>query len=144
MKICANLFKEGKTDKQVAKILDVTEQTINNWKNARPKFFESLKDWKAEADEKVVRSLYERACGYTCKETKIASHEGMIMDMKEIDKHYPPDPTSMIFWLKNRQPDEWREKQDIEFDLSSIPNAQLTEMAKIALGKIDEIEDKEV
>lgn len=27
-------------------------------------------------------------------------------------EHYPPDATSMIFWLKNRQPDKWRDKRD--------------------------------
>jgi len=29
-------------------------------------------------------------------------------------KHYPPDTTAAIFWLKNRQPAKWREKQEVE------------------------------
>jgi hypothetical protein len=32
----------------------------------------------------------------------------------EYVRHYPPDPTSMIFWLKNRQPQDWRDKQEHE------------------------------
>lgn len=43
----------------------VTEQTWNNWKTSHPDFFESIRDWKREADEKVERSLFERAKGYT-------------------------------------------------------------------------------
>lgn len=142
MSICKNLFLEGKTDKQVAQILDVTEQTINNWKNAQPHFFESLKDWKIIADEKVEKSLYERACGYTCKETKVASHEGLIIDKVEIDKNYPPDPVSMIFWLKNRKPDEWRDKQDISFDISNVPNEELVKMGIDAARMIRENNNK--
>ena len=29
-------------------------------------------------------------------------------------KHYPPDTTAAIFWLKNRQKSKWRDKQDHE------------------------------
>lgn len=94
----------------MAKIVGVTEQTFNNWKKSYPSFFESLKDWKAEADKKVERSLYERACGYFHPEEKIFTYEGGVIRADTI-RHYPPDPTSMIFWLKNRQPDKWRDKQ---------------------------------
>ena len=91
------MAKLGLTDKQMADVLDITEQTINNWKKARPKFFESLKDWKAEADIVIEQSLRDRAKGWT----------------DSTGKEYPPDPTSMIFWLKNRQPEKWRDKQDL-------------------------------
>ena len=47
----------GMTDKEMAELLGVTEQTFNNWKKKFPEFFESLKNWKMEADEKVERSL---------------------------------------------------------------------------------------
>jgi hypothetical protein len=29
-------------------------------------------------------------------------------------EYYPPDPTSMIWWLKNRRPDRWRDVQNID------------------------------
>jgi transcriptional regulator with XRE-family HTH domain len=103
----------GLTDVQIAKKIGVTKQTLNNWKKGNPDFFDSLKDWKAEADGKVERSLYERACGYSHPETKIFCSDGQIITQETI-KHYPPDPTSMIFWLKNRQPDKWRDKIETE------------------------------
>lgn len=123
------LARRGFTDKEIATVLGVTEQTINNWKIKHPKFFESLKDWKAEADEKVEVSLYERACGYSHPETKAQWVESFVehdetyikvgrWEYAELIRHYPPDPTSMIFWLKNRQAAKWRDKTEVEHGLS--------------------------
>jgi len=107
------LALKGFTDKEMASVVGVTEQTFNNWKKQKPLFFESLKDWKLIADHEVERSLYERAKGYEHTETKAQFVDG---DWETIDmtKHYAPDPTSMIFWLKNRKSAEWRDKAEIE------------------------------
>ena len=107
------LAKKGITDAEMSTGLGITEQTLNNWKQEDPAFFESIKDWRLEADRAVERSLYERACGYTCPETKaqwVNDEHGGRWEYAETRKHYPPDPTSMIFWLKNRQPKKWRDK----------------------------------
>ena len=103
------------TDKQLAALFDVKESTINNWKIDFPQFLESIKAGKAEADNEVERSLFERATGYTCKDVKFATHEGQITDFQEYDKHFPPDVTAAIFWLKNRKPKQWRDKQEIDY-----------------------------
>lgn len=106
------LALKGFTDKEICKAIDVPERTFNNWKKKYHDFWQSLKDWKAEADAKVERSLYERAQGYSHPEDKIFCNNGEIIVQPTI-KHYPPDPTSMIFWLKNRQPEKWRDKQEM-------------------------------
>ena len=108
------LYEKGFTDKEVAEVIGVTEQTINNWKKYNEGFFESLKKWKLKADENVVKSLYERATGYSHPEEKIMQYEGQVI-RAETTKHYPPDPLSIIFWLKNRQPELWRDRQEVEF-----------------------------
>lgn len=110
------LALKGFTDKEMSFVLGIDEATLNNWKKAHSTFFESLKDWKAEADAAVERSLWARANGYTCPETKpqwVQDENGGHWEYAEMVKHYPPDPTSMIFWLKNRQPEKWRDKQDL-------------------------------
>jgi len=112
--ILLKLAAKGFTDAQMADVIGVTEQTINNWKIAHPQFFESLKEWKIKADEEVERSLYEKAIGYSHSDTKFATHEGQITDSVEYTKHYAPDTTAAIFWLKNRQPDKWRDKTETE------------------------------
>lgn len=104
---------KGYTDKELAKIFGVTDTTINNWKIEYPEFFESLKDGKLLADKSVEASLYQRACGYSHPEIHITNYLGKIIQTPII-KHYPPDPTSMIFWLKNRQKENWRDKHELE------------------------------
>ena len=43
-----------------------------------------------------------------------ATHEGQITDREEYIKHYAPDTTAIIYWLKNRQPQNWRDTREIE------------------------------
>lgn len=107
------IASEGYTDKQLAAMLSVTEQTINNYKIKYPEFFESLKRGKDIADAKVEIALFQRALGYSHPDVNITNYKGEPV-VTSIIKHYPPDPTSMIFWLKNRQKDKWRDKQEIE------------------------------
>lgn len=105
------LCKLGATDKDLADFFDVTEQTINNWKKAEPVFFESLKKGKILADAHVASALYHRAIGYSHEAVKIFNHEGVPLEVPYVE-HYPPDPTAIIFWLKNRRPDLWRSNRD--------------------------------
>lgn len=104
----------GATDDDLAKFFGVSEVTINAWKKDQPDFLKSLKEGKSEADANVAQSLYRKAIGYSHKDTKFATFEGKITDAKEYIKHYAPDTVACIFWLKNRQPDLWRDKQELE------------------------------
>ena len=116
--ILEGLYREGFTDKQVAKLIGVSEVTINNWKNDHPDFFKSLKDWKAEADHHVVNALYKSALGYTTKHKKAVvvsdgNQTGSHVEYVHEEHQMPPNATSIIFWLKNRHPDQWSDKKDV-------------------------------
>ena len=101
----------GLTDEEMAKFFDVKKQTLNNWKSDYPEFFASLKEGKVLADGKVVASLYHRALGYSHPEDDIRAIAGEVVITPTI-KHYPPDTTACIFWLKNRRKDQWRDVQE--------------------------------
>ncbi|WP_420154868.1 terminase [Siphonobacter sp.] len=103
----------GFTDEQLASYFEVTGRTINNWKAEHPSFFQSLKRGKLIADARVAESLFERAIGYSHPDLDIKVIDGRIVKT-EITKHYPPDTTAAIFWLKNRQKALWRDKVDVE------------------------------
>jgi hypothetical protein len=103
----------GATDKDLAGFFEVSEQTLNNWKKRHPEFLESLKEGRALADANVGMRLYERAMGYSHPEDKIFNDNGSPL-IVPTTKHYPPDTTAAIFWLKNRRPDLWRDKQEHE------------------------------
>jgi hypothetical protein len=103
----------GATDKQLADFFEVEEQTVNNWKIDYPSFFVSIKAGKEDADYNIAKSLYDRARGYSCPEEKVFMSDGMIVT-HDTTKHYPPDTTAAIFWLKNRQSKNWRDKNETE------------------------------
>ena len=102
----------GATDEFLADYFDVEVSTLNNWKKAHPEFLESLKKGKSDADLKVAESLFGRAVGYSHLEEKVFNNQGEILTHNTV-KHYAPDPTAAIFWLKNRQPKQWRDKQEV-------------------------------
>lgn len=127
--LIVSLYEEGKTDAQVAEIVGVCEKTLNNWKGKHPEFLQALKRSKQAADELVEASLFRRAVGYSHKAVKILAHEGQSWEHEYLE-HYPPDTTAAIFWLKNRQPDKWREKMPGEENQININLTLADKMAK--------------
>ena len=103
----------GFTDRELAELFGVGESTINKWKLDHVEFAGALKRGKFPADERVERSLFQRAIGYTYDTVKILKPAGttepVIVPYRQ---HVPPDVTACIFWLKNRRPDEWRDRQE--------------------------------
>lgn len=107
----------GADDKRIADFFDIAESTLNNWKIEYPEFMESLKNGKEVADAAIAASLYHRAKGYSHEAVKIFNDQGRPLEVPYTE-HYPPDTTAAIFWLKNRQPKQWRDKQDIDHQSS--------------------------
>lgn len=105
----------GATDMEIADSLDVSVRTLYRWKAQHPDFRQALKIAKDVADERVERSLYQRATGYEQDSVKIfmpAGAESPVMaPYREV---IAPDTTACIFWLKNRKSQEWRDKIDLE------------------------------
>jgi hypothetical protein len=111
--VSAAIAGSSVTDAEIAELFGVNEQTVKNWYEKYPDFIASVKKAKAISDDKVERSLFERATGYSVPDVHISQFEGTAV-VTPIIKHYAPDVTACIFWLKNRRPGQWRDKQDIE------------------------------
>ena len=103
----------GATNDELADFFEVDPSTIDKWIADLPEFSGSIKKGKAEADSNVANRLYQRAMGYEHSEDKIFNHNGQPL-IVPTRKYYPPDSTAAIFWLKNRKPAQWRDKQDVE------------------------------
>ena len=103
----------GAIDTDLADFFNVVEKTIYNWKDDQPSFLQAIKDGKQLANANVADRLYKRATGYSHAEDKIFNNQGEEM-IVPTTKHYAPDTTACIFWLKNRAPEQWRDKQEIE------------------------------
>jgi len=129
-KAAETLTRQGYTDEQLADFFGVDERTLNNWKNQFPLFFNSLKTGKDIADSQVEASLFQRAIGYSIPDVYVSSYEGVVT-ITSIIKHFAPDTTAQIFWLKNRQPKKWRDKQDIEHSVDANLTALFKEINEI-------------
>ena len=107
--------RDGLSDEQLAEKMGINVATLYRWKKEHCEICESLKEGKDVADRKIENALYKRACGFEHEEVTTERDEiNGKMITKRVTKYYPPDPTSMIFWLKNRKPDEWRDKRETE------------------------------
>ena len=101
----------GATDEDLAKFFEVAVSTISKWKIDHKAFSEAIKNGKQLADATVADRLYKRATGYEHEAVKIAldANTGKELVVPYIER-FPPDTTACIFWLKNRQPEKWRDK----------------------------------
>lgn len=111
----SKLARLGATDVEIADFYDVDVRTIYRWKIAHDEFSHALKVGKEEADARVERALYHRAVGYEQQDVKIFMPAGKDDPVyAEYTAKIAPDVTAAIFWLKNRRPDEWRDKQIVD------------------------------
>lgn len=100
------LFGLGLTNAQVAKVFDVTEHCVELWCKDE-KFKEAIAQGKKISDQRVVRALFERATGYTHPEEQVFCYQGVITTHQTL-KHYPPDTMACIYWLNNRDRENWK------------------------------------
>ena len=107
------LCRLGLIDKELAEFFSVDVATIDRWKKSHPEFCGSLKRGKSPADAEVADRLYQRALGYSHPEDKILQNNGIPVIVPTV-KHYAPDTLACIYWLKNRRPDLWRDKVNLE------------------------------
>lgn len=126
--------RTGLTDEQIAKNIGISKETFYKWKQKYTDFSDSLKKGKDIVDIQVENALLKRALGYTTTETKIKKEYGEITEEITITKEIPPDPTSAIFWLKNRRAEQWREKREVEH--STNQNTEVDEFSKTILDFI--------
>jgi hypothetical protein len=107
------LTKLGAKDTELADFFGVSEKTLNTWKKRYPEFLQSIKCGKSLADAEIAHSLFHRAKGFEHEDLDLRVIGGKLRKTK-VTKHYPPDTTAAIFWLKNRQPEKWRDVSKLE------------------------------
>lgn len=107
------LCQLGATDQEIADFFEVEVRTIYRWKAEHDDFCQALKAGKEVADERVERSLFQKAIGYEQEEVKIFMPSGSENPVyAPFRAKLAPDTTAAIFWLKNRRPDLWRDKTE--------------------------------
>jgi len=100
-------------------------RTINAWKSEHVDFLQALKGGKTEADDRVERALYHRAvgCSHEVEKPMVVDKDVRIVTYTE---RYPPYTTACIFWLKNRRPEQCRDKVVQEMTWASKKPSEMT------------------
>lgn len=125
------LCRFGAIDADLAEVFGVSEATINRWKKSHPEFKAALDAGKPFANELVERALFESAIGWSHRAVKImavsdGSGAGSRIEEVEYTERFPPNVTAQIFFLKNRDPERWRDKQINEIEVGRTLEDMLT------------------
>ncbi|WP_349584743.1 helix-turn-helix domain-containing protein [Leuconostoc citreum] len=109
--------RDGLTDEQISHNMGISRETLNVWRKKYPDISDTLKRGKEVVDREVENALLEKAVG--------------------------GDTTAMIFWLKNRKPKDWRDKQvqEIQGSVTATVSNPFDGMSKSELRKILREED---
>ena len=108
--------RDGLTDEQIADNIGISRSTLNSWKDKYSDISDTLKRGKEVVDRQVENALLKRALGYEYMETtrEYIPELDEMKTTKKVTKQVVPDTTAQIFWLKNRKPDKWSDKQEYE------------------------------
>lgn len=136
--------RDGLINKQIASNMGIGLSTLKEWRQRFPEIEKVLDQGKDSADREVENALYKSALGYTVKivkpvKTKVVDYdpktgkkirETEIWKAVEEEIHVPAQVTAQIFWLKNRKPDQWREKNDLTLTPTNGVLESLLELEK--------------
>lgn len=110
--LAKRLCESGATDQELADVLRIHRATLYRWLGEYPRFRDAVRLGKEPADDRVERSLFHRAVGYTHEALKIMQEKGTPVVVRYME-HVPPDPGAAFNWLKNRRPDQWRDRREL-------------------------------
>lgn len=107
----AEWAKNGYTEEDVAKELGISYSGFRNYKKQHLELEGVLTENKKIADNAVRAALYRRATGYSyVNESKIRV-DGKLVTNQKTTVHIEPDTQAAKFWLMNRDPENWKDRQ---------------------------------
>lgn len=129
------LAEDGKTNEQIAQKLGLCVDTIRNWTSQKEDLIRAIKEKKEPTDNTVEATLLQKALGYHKETVKLFfdTKTSTVVEHRYIE-FVEPDTASAIFWLRNRQPDRWRESRNIHIEDAS-KTQEIAAMTEIG-GKI--------
>jgi transposase-like protein len=125
----------GAIDTEIADFFGVCETTLNKWKKAHKSFREAMMSGKIIADANVAERLYERAMGVKIKNQKALVDRFGTPHVVNVEEEIAPDVNAQRFWLNNRNPKRWRDKQTLDIDFSKFSDDQLDEIINTLMQK---------
>jgi transposase-like protein len=154
-RICELISADSYTIAEICEKVEISEAIFYKWKSEKVEFLESIKKAQDQFNDMLVieakKSLVKMVKGYTVKEKrtvtadtgKVDENGKKIVKIKEhsvTEKHYQPVPSAVYFTLTNRDPDNWKHRQEnaISGEIgikSALENLSDEELQDIVNGK---------
>lgn len=112
---------DGLTDEQIAENIGINRKTLYEWKNKYDLICNALKRGKVVFDSEAEQALHKAGVGYFVEEVETYITETNGVQTKRIKKNkkwVPPNVTALIFWLKNRQSEKWRDRKTQDINIA--------------------------
>ena len=155
--ICELISIDSFTISEICKRVGIAERTYYDWLKKNADFADAIKKAQDKFDELIAseakKSLVKMIRGYTVQEKRVITvdtgklneNNEPITRVKEsttTDKHYQPIPAAVIFALTNRDPDNWKNRQDTKVSAdvgikSHLENLSDDELQKIIDGETE-------
>lgn len=152
--ICALIRADSYTVAEICEKVGIAKDTYYNWLKTKSDFSDAIKKAEDEFKEDMLaecnRSLVKLIKGYTVQEKRtVTADTGKkdengkpIVKVKEhvvTDKHYPPSLGAIIHFQTNRDPDNWKNRQENKISgevgiKSSLESLSDDELKKIVDG----------
>jgi AcrR family transcriptional regulator len=130
----AAIARRGATDEEIAEELGIATRTLYAWYRDYPELSQAVREAKEAQDDRVERSFFRRATGYTHKVEKVFANGKRIT----VDEHVPGDPGAQLNWLKNRRRKDWRDTKEIDLVVPVDAQAEDdVDIRQLALGVIN-------
>lgn len=127
-RLAEGLARDGANDKDIAIRLGISEGTFYTYTKKYAEFRDAIKEGRKPINYEIENKLLQRARGYKYTEVHVTKRNGKIIEEKEVTKEIPPDNASIFFFLKNKLPSKWRDKQVVGHELEALSDADLTKV----------------
>jgi len=109
---------KGFSNAQMAEAFGIDEHTFYRWLEVHPTFRRSVENGRDEVDVRITKSMARKAMGQVVTKERFVYDKHGDLEQKVVERvELPISETAGIFWLKNRQPDRWRDKQEVQLDI---------------------------
>lgn len=138
--LCRWMSRCGLTNAQMGLQLGISKTTLSRWSKKHPELAEALREGRDYTDSLVEDALLKRAKGFSLTEREVhdtPKGEKVVIKTKEI----APDTTAIIFWLKNRRPESWRDVRQLDLDMANKSTDELLDETKELMALIEREKD---
>lgn len=113
-----HLTKVGGVRADLAEAFGCGEDQIDEWIKKYPEFRDAMEKGREARNSYVIKALFHRAKGYSIEQTKVFIDKfGTVTKVPYIE-NYPPDSHACMFWLRNRDPANWKEVSKSEHTIA--------------------------